>query len=121
LPRGRPEVFGVSVEAGSAIDVVEFLWASMALFDDEAEPDTATVYRPVHFDLYTVADARDRILRLLEAAPRGPPLDRFLRDLPERADHEPRGELRRRSAWSSTFLARLELARQGDVALGQGG
>jgi segregation and condensation protein A len=101
--------------------VVEFLWASMALFDDEAEPDTATVYRPLHFDLYTVADARDRILRLLAAAPRWVALDRLLPDAPEQADHEPHRGLRRRSAWSSTFMASLELARQGDVALGQGG
>jgi segregation and condensation protein A len=93
----------------------------MALFDDEAEPDTATVYRPVHFDLYTVADARDRILRLLAETPRWVELDRLLPDVPEQADHESRRSLRRRSAWSSTFMASLELARQGDVALGQGG
>jgi hypothetical protein len=66
---------------------VAFLWVSMALFDDEAEPDTATVYRPVHFDLYTVADARDRFLRLLAEAPRWEELDRFLPDVPEQADH----------------------------------
>ena len=31
------------------------------------------------------------------------------------------GALRRRSAWSSTLIAGLELARQGEVKLGQGG
>jgi chromatin segregation and condensation protein Rec8/ScpA/Scc1 (kleisin family) len=40
--------------------------------------------------------------------------------VPEQGVCEPCGELRRRSAWSSTFMASLELARQGDVALGQG-
>jgi segregation and condensation protein A len=67
--RGRPEVFGVSVEAAQAIDVIEFLWASMALFDDTPAPDTATVYQPRPLELYTVAEARDRILRLLEQVP----------------------------------------------------
>jgi hypothetical protein len=63
--RGRPEVLGVSVEAGQAIDVVEFLWASLALFDDgTAAADTATVYQARPFELYQVAEARERILRL---------------------------------------------------------
>jgi hypothetical protein len=39
-------MFGVSVEAGQASDMVEFLWASLALFDDEPVPETAGVYRP---------------------------------------------------------------------------
>lgn len=46
----------------------------------EAEPDTATVYRPVRFDLYSVADARDRISRRLDDLPAGGPLERFLPD-----------------------------------------
>lgn len=119
--RGRPEVLRVSVEAGFTIDVIEFLWASMALFDDGGEQDTATVYRPVQLNLYTVADARDRILRLLGQTPDGMALDRLLPDASDQADVEPRRDLRRRSAWSSTFIASLELARQGDVVLGQGG
>ena len=72
LGRGQPEIFGVSVEAGQAIDVVEFLWASLALFDDDtAAADTATVYQARPFELYAVAEARERILRLLAAAPGG--------------------------------------------------
>jgi chromatin segregation and condensation protein Rec8/ScpA/Scc1 (kleisin family) len=63
--RGQPEVFGVSIETAHAPDVIEFLWASMALFDDTPAPDTATVYRPIHLDLHPVAEARARILRLL--------------------------------------------------------
>jgi chromatin segregation and condensation protein Rec8/ScpA/Scc1 (kleisin family) len=33
----------------------------------------------------------------------------------------PQAALRPRSAWSSTFIASLELAKQGNVLLGQGG
>jgi hypothetical protein len=45
--RGRPEIFGVSVEPIPDLDLIEFLWASLALFDDdEAVPDIPTVYRP---------------------------------------------------------------------------
>ena len=100
----------------------EFLWASLALFDDEtAAADTATVYQARPFELYAVAEARDRILRLLAAAPDGGSLERFLPDPPARPESEAREKLRRRSAWSSTFIAGLELAKQGDVVLGQGG
>ena len=76
--RGRPEMFGVSVEAGPAIDVVEFLWASLALFDDDtAAADTATVYQARPFELYQVEEARDRILRRLTETPEGAPLEQF--------------------------------------------
>jgi segregation and condensation protein A len=118
--RGRPEVFGVSVETAEVVDVVEFLWASLALFDDEPTADTANVYRPVSPPLHTVAAARERILRLLAGSPDGAPLDRFLPDESDVGEAEALSRLRRRSAWSSTFTASLELARQGDVALEQG-
>jgi hypothetical protein len=39
--RGAPEIFGLSVEAGQAVDVIEFLWASLALFDEPDQPDAA--------------------------------------------------------------------------------
>jgi len=116
--RGRPEFFGVSVEAGQAIDVVEFLWASMALFDDAeaTETETETIYQPRLFpELYPVAEARARILQRLADLPDGGPLGALL--------PEPSGakasELRRCSAWSSTLAASLELAKQGDVKLAQ--
>jgi hypothetical protein len=48
------------------------------------------------------------------------PLERFLPDVPDHADGESRLTLRRRSAWSSTLIAGLELAKQGDVVPGQG-
>ena len=119
--RGRSELFGVAVEAGPAIDVTEFLWASLALFDDEQSPDTATTYRPAPLRLHTVAAARERILRLLQEQPGGVALDQLL---PDEAPHisEPSRRTRlRRSGWAATFMAGLELARQGEVVLGQGG
>jgi segregation and condensation protein A len=118
--RGQPEFFGVSVEAGQAVDGVEFLWASLMLFDDTTAVETTDVYRPRPFELYQVAEARDRILRRLAAIPQGAPLARFLPDPPEIADSEAQEKLRRRSAWSSTLIAGLELAKQGAVVLGQG-
>jgi hypothetical protein len=51
--------------------------------------------------------------------PSGAPLDRFLQNMSKVGEAEVLSGLRRRSAWSSTFTASLELARQGDVALGQ--
>jgi segregation and condensation protein A len=52
--------------------------------------------------------------------PDGGPLDQFLPDL-RADDSEPWRELRRRSGRASTFIAGLELARQGDVELAQEG
>jgi segregation and condensation protein A len=126
--RGHPpshaqssEVFGVSADAAQAIDVIEFLWASLALFDDDAgEPDTTSVYRPpLRHELHTVADARERILRQLAELPEGGPLEQFLPKPPEAAEGGLRQALRQRSAWSSTFIASLELVRQGEAALQQ--
>ena len=116
--RGRAEVLGLSVDAAQAIDAVEFLWASLALFDDAEVADTAPVYRPLTFHLHTVAAARERILRRLAAAPDGVWLDRLLPD-PEAASPSPHVRLRQRSALASTLVASLELTKQGAVVLGQ--
>ena len=51
--------------------------------------------------------------------PDGAVLERFLPDMPASAEGETYSQLGRRSAWSSTFTASLELARQGDVVLEQ--
>jgi hypothetical protein len=90
--RGQPEFFGNAVEAGQAIDVMEFLWASLALFDDE-----------------TTVDITEEGRRL-----RG-----FCRSRRKPPTVNPSGAAGR-SAWSSTLVAGLELAKQGDVVLGQG-
>jgi segregation and condensation protein A len=119
--RGRPEMFGVSVEAGPALDVVEFLWASLALFDDaDKRTETASVYQARPFAPYPVAAARARILQLLAESPDGAPLARFLPELATSADQDGGATLGLRSAWASTFSAGLELAKQGAVVLGQG-
>ena len=76
------------------------------------------------FDLYPVAEARERILRVLGTMPEGASLETLLPDVEgtwlasRPASHI---ALRRRSGWSSTFVASLELAKQGAVVLEQGG
>ena len=119
--RGQPELLGTALDVQHAVDVIEFLWASMALFDDGAAmPDTTPVYRPYWRDLHTADDARARILRLLDEIPDGTPLGRFLPAGPEAAGRGVAAPaLRRRSAWSSTFVAGLELTRLGRLALQQ--
>ena len=124
--RGQPEVFGVSADAGPAIDVIAFLWASLALFDDDAAVlETNAIYRPAPFDLYPVAEARERILRVLGTMPEGASLETLLPDVEGTVVLASRPAshiaLRRRSGWSSTFVASLELAKQGAVVLEQGG
>ena len=114
-----PEMFGFAVEAGPAIDVTEFLWASLALFDDEAPPDTATAYRPVPPQLHTVAAARARILLRLTEQPEGVALDQLLPDQPLDVSEPSRRARLWRSGWAATFVASLELAKQGEVVLGQ--
>jgi segregation and condensation protein A len=120
--RGQPELLGTTVEVQHAVDVIEFLWASMALFDDgTVEPDTTPVYRPRWRDLHAVDDARERILRLLADAPNGAPMGQFVPAASGESEAVVAPALRRRSAWSSTFVASLELAKQGDVMLTQEG
>ena len=97
-------------------DVVAFLWAAMEQFDEPPEAvETATRYRPRNLELYSIAQARALILQRLAAARAAQILDRLV---PEDADGNASlslrlAERRRRSAWSSTFIASLELAKQG--------
>jgi len=119
--RGQPERVGLETATAHEVDVIEFLWASLALFyDDLPAGDMAASYRPVWLDLHAISDARDRILRLLADAPDGRSLDGLL---PEPLDADATAvtqtDLRARSRWTSTFVAGLELAKQGDVALAQ--
>jgi segregation and condensation protein A len=118
--RGRAEVFGVSTETSQALDVIEFLWAGMAQFEDPAA-DTAAVYRPVRFNLYTVADARDRIMGVLAQTPAGVPLERLLPSPDSSLIRTPRSALLTRSGWASTFMAGLELTKESAVEMEQGG
>ena len=38
--RGQPELLGTAIETNHEVDVIEFLWACLALFDDDAEGST---------------------------------------------------------------------------------
>ena len=117
--RGAPEG---QIAAAQDVDVIAFLWASLSFFeDDTGEPDTVTRYRPSWSDLYSVAEARDRILRLLGQGGDGEDLRHFLPDEPATgaAGDPPDQSPRRSSAWATTFSASLELAKLGDVALAQ--
>jgi segregation and condensation protein A len=96
FPRGQPELAGMSMAAAYEVDVIEFLWASLAL--------------------YSVAEARARIRARLTAGPL--PLNRLLPPAPRNAvgnDPAPK----RRSAWTSTFTACLEMTKQGEITLEQ--
>ena len=117
--RGQPKIMGAfSVE--HEIDVIEFLWAAMELFDDDLpEPDTAIRYRPQWLDLHSIPAARLRILRLLGECPDGCPLDQMLPEQVGDAEGKMETVSKRRSAWTSTFVAGLELAKQGHIALDQ--
>jgi segregation and condensation protein A len=72
-------------------------------------------------DLYSVAEARDRILRILGEGGGGETLGHFLPKQLSVADtgDPPEASLRLYSVWASTFSASLELAKQGDVELAQ--
>jgi len=125
---GQPELPALRVDAGPTVanryevDVVEFLWAGLALFDDA--PKVATVaptYRPLPFDLYTVAEAGARILRELAKVSDPAPLQRLVPQAPAEGEGAAHSPLRRRSGWASTLIACLELAKQGKVATTQDG
>jgi segregation and condensation protein A len=116
--RGAPEWQGTDLATAHQVDVVSFLWASMALFDDAARNvDGAVVYRPPWHDLQSPVEARRRILAMLVFLPDGAPLERFLPAIDAGDDTRGRRDLRRRGAWAGTLLAGLELAREGEVAL----
>jgi segregation and condensation protein A len=119
--RGAPDRLGVYAEPEDEVDVIAFLWASLSLFEDDAEqPETVALYRPSWTDLYSVAEARDRILRILGEGGDGEALGHFLPERPSDDAREPlEASLRLYSAWASTFSASLELAKLGDVVLAQ--
>jgi segregation and condensation protein A len=120
--RGQPEDFAAAISGEHQVDVVGFLWASLALFDDADDVvDTAVVYRPPRPVLHSALEARARILRLLAAAPEGGRFEQFLPDMPDVAGGPARTRRLRRSAWGSTFIASLELAKQGALTLAQEG
>jgi len=71
--------------------------------------------------LFSISSRRPaRILRLLGGTPKAQPLDRQLPEPPASTMLAPT-LLCRRSAWTSTLTAGLELAKPGEVALTQEG
>jgi segregation and condensation protein A len=67
-------------------------------------------------DLWRVSDALDRIREMLAAHPEGGAIPAFLPFLPPEAPYR---ALKARAAVASTFLAGLELAREGGLTLDQ--
>ena len=122
--RGQPEDSDAAIGAEHDVEVVGFLWASLALFDEaEDAVDTAEVYQPRRGNWYSVVAARARILALLAQAPEGGHLEQFLPDVAEAAvtGQAIPSRVRRGLAWGCTFVAGLELAKQGDLSLAQEG
>jgi segregation and condensation protein A len=98
--------------------ILAFLEATLAMLEGRvvAEAMAQRPYRPEPPDLFRVPEALERLRQLLAATPGGGPLESFLPAVPGR---HARARLKRRSALASTFLAGLELARDGHVALEQ--
>jgi segregation and condensation protein A len=82
----------------------------------DARADTAPVYRPAIPALWRVPDALARLRTLLAAHPAGGLLQQFL---PPLTPDAPDRRLATRAALASTFVAGLELARNGTAHLAQ--
>jgi segregation and condensation protein A len=105
-----------SAAAERAADLPVLLRTYARLMGPLPEQEKADVYRPRPPPLWRVPDAIARITRLLPELPDGSTLTRFL---PQVALEPPQYDLRCRSAVASTLVAGLELARQGQLTLGQ--
>ena len=81
-------------------------------------PAGTGVWQPARAGLWRVTDAVGRIGQVLDAAPDGAGAD-LGAFLPRIGPAAPERELRCRAAVASTFLAGLELARDGGVLLEQ--
>ena len=81
--RGQPEAIGTAFEPAHQVDVVEVLWASLALFDDAAA-DLDEACHPAVVRLHDASTARARILWLLAATPESCPSSSSCRN-PRRA------------------------------------
>ncbi len=74
------------------------------------------VYRQVIPDLWRISDAMERIKKILPDFPEGAEMGAFM---PAISDEDPSRCLRYRAAVASTFVAGLELAKQGVLGLDQ--
>ena len=113
------EVFGRGggadsvASSGRTADITDLLRACLVAL---AIPEQADAYQLQFRTLWRVPDAIARITRMLAIRPEGGPLGSFL---PQLNGTGPEKELRCRAALASTFLAGLELAREGNLALQQ--
>ena len=110
--RGRPEA---PRQAGYQGDILDLLLACFDLLEPPRPPAPPPRYTPPSLDVWTLAEALQHLQAQLSQHPAGGALQRFV---PERQNGEA-GGLRRRSGVASTFLAGLELAKQGRVVLQQ--
>ncbi len=119
--QGRPQL-GLEVfsrpppEMPRASGYVVLMEACLAVLRGrDGQPSDAPVYQPRVPQLWRATDAIARIMALLPAHPDGSPIEAFLPAVPPGADRE----VRARGAVSGTFLAGLELAREGSLSLEQ--
>ena len=105
----------VQAREGGYVALMEACLAVLRGRDGRA--DAAPVYRPMIPPLWRVPDALARVRALLAAHPAGGTLQQFLPPLPP---DEPDHGLKARAAVASTFVAGLELSRNGTAQLEQG-
>jgi segregation and condensation protein A len=98
---------------------VSLLEATLAMLEGREEQgvEPPATYSPRPPDLWRISDALHRITELLGQHPTGLPLERCLPPIAPRAPDRP---IRLRAALASTFVAGLELARDGAVTVEQG-
>jgi len=91
--RAQPETLGRLFAVQHEVDVVEFLWVSLNLFETgEGAPDTTLRDQLVQPGLHSVAEARSHILERLAPPPEARPLQHFLPD----------AAVRRRALWAKS-------------------
>ena len=79
-------------------------------------PAGTTAYQPRRLPFWTIGEAAARIARLLDGRPDGATMEAFL---PEITGEDPSRTLRCRAAVAATFVAGLELTRNGAATLDQ--
>ena len=102
-----------AARSGRTTDITDLLRACLVAL---RVPEQGDAYQLRFTKLWRVHDAMARITRMLAVRPEGGALARFL---PEVDGMGPEKELRCRAAVASTFLAGLELERDGTLAVNQ--
>jgi segregation and condensation protein A len=100
--------------------LVAFLEATLAMLEGREGQTTEAPppYRPALPDLWRIPGALRRLAELLQQHPTGLPLERCLPPIPRHAPDRP---LRVRAALASTFVAGLEMERDGVLLMKQPG